>query len=156
VYSGDLIVVASGRQPEAPVFTIRAGGNGDITGKDSVVWQKRQRGSYMPTPLIYGSHLYVLNNSGVFDCYDLKSGADLYRQRIAHQGSGFSASPVASNGKIYLSGEDGDVFVVKAGPTFEQIAKIEMQEPIMATPAISQGMLIVRTQNHLFAIGKRR
>jgi outer membrane protein assembly factor BamB len=156
VYSGDLIVVASGRRPEAPVFVIRAGGSGDITGKNNVLWQKQQRGSYMPTPLIYGSHLYVLNNSGVFDCYDLKSGADVYRQRIAHQGSGFSASPVASDGKIFLSGEDGDVFVVKAGAEYEQLAKMEMGESIMATPAISQGMLIVRTQNHLWAIGTSR
>jgi len=155
VYSGELIVVASGRQPEAPVFVIRPGGSGDITGRDRVVWQKRQRGSYMPTPLIYRGHLYVLNNNGVFDCYDLKSGADIYRQRIAHQGSGFSASPVASDGKIFLSGEDGDIFIVKAGPVYEQITKIEMEEPIMATPAISQGLLIVRTQHHLWAIGKR-
>lgn len=156
VYSGDAIVIASGRQPEAPVFLVRAGGSGDITGKENVIWQKRQRGSYMPTPLIYRSHLYVLNNNGVFDCYDLKSGADVYRQRIAHQGSGFSASPVASDGKIFLSGEDGDVFVIKAGPVFEQIARIETQEPIKATPAIADQMLIVRTEHHLYAIGKRR
>jgi outer membrane protein assembly factor BamB len=122
-------------------------------GKDNVASQKQQRGSYMPRPLIYRSYLYVLNNSGVFDCYDLKSGSDVYRQRIMHQGSGFSALPVASDGKIFLLGEDGDVFVVKAGREYEQIAKIEMGESIMATPAISQGMLIVRTQNYLWAIG---
>jgi outer membrane protein assembly factor BamB len=153
VYSGDLIVVASGRRPEAPVFVIRAGGNGDITGTSAVLWQKQQRGSYMPTPLIYGAHLYVLNNNGVLDCYDLKSGKDVYRHRIEHQGSGFSASPVASDGNIFLPGEDGEVWVVKAGATYQQAAKNDIGEPIMATPAISKGLLLVRTQHHLWAIG---
>jgi outer membrane protein assembly factor BamB len=154
VYSGDLVVIASGRRPEAPVFVVRTGGNGDITGKENVLWHKQQRGSYMPTPLIYGPHLFVLNNSGVLDCYDLSSGADVYRERIAHQGSGFSASPVASDGKIYLAGEDGDIFVVKTGAKYEQIGRVEMGESIMATPAIAGKMLLVRTSGHLFAIGK--
>jgi outer membrane protein assembly factor BamB len=153
VYSGDLIVVASGRRPEAPVFVVRTGGSGDITGTPSVAWQKQQRGSYMPTPLIYGDLLYVLNNNGVLDCYDLKSGKDIYRQRVEHQGSGFSASPVASDGHIFLADEDGGIWVVKAGAAYRQVAKNEMGESIMATPAISNGLLFVRTQHHLWAIG---
>lgn len=160
VFSDDLIVVASGRRPEAPIFVIRAGATGDITlGKDQtsskdIVWSKQARGSYMPTPLIYQGHLYVLANQGVFDCYDLKTGAEVYRQRLPHQGGGFSASPVAADGKIYLPSEDGDIFVVKAGPTFEVIGKNSMGELLMATPAVSSGMLFVRTHHHLFAIGK--
>ncbi|MBI3696605.1 MAG: PQQ-binding-like beta-propeller repeat protein [Acidobacteria bacterium] len=148
VYSGDLILVASGRRPEAPIFAIRPGG--------SVAWQKQQRGPYMPTPLIYGKYLYVLGNAGIFDCYDFKTGAEVYRQRIPHQGSGFSASPVASDGRILLSSEDGDIFVVQAGPQFELLGKNEMGEPLMATPAIAGGMLIVRTEHHLWAIGAGR
>ena len=148
-----LIVVASGRRPEAPIFTIRAGASGDITGTRWVAWQKQQRGSYMPTPLIYGGYLYVLGNAGVFDCYNLADGAEIYRERIPHQGSGFSGSPVASDGRIYLPSEDGDVFVVKAGPHFELLGKNEMGEPLMATPAVSGGMLLVRTQHRLWAIG---
>jgi hypothetical protein len=154
VYSNDLIVVASGRRPEAPVFVIRAGGNGNITGTPAIAWQKQQRGSYMPTPLIYDAHLYVLNNNGVLDCYDLKSGKDVYRQRIEHQASGFSASPVASDGNIFLAGEDGEVWVIRAGAAYRQVAKNDLGESIMATPAISKGLLLVRTQNHLWAIGK--
>ncbi len=160
VFSGDLIVVASGRRPEAPIFVIRAGANGDITlgeGQTSsrhVAWSKQARGSYMPTPLIYGEHLYVLSNQGVLDCYDLRTGADIYRERIAHRGGGFSASPVASDGKIYLPGEDGEMFVVKAGPKFELLATNTMGELMMATPAISSGMMFIRTQHHLFAISR--
>jgi outer membrane protein assembly factor BamB len=154
VFGDGLIVVASGRRPEAPIFAIRAGGTGDITGNPRwVAWQKQQRGSYMPTPLIYGGYLYVLANQGVFDCYSLATGDEIYRQRIPHQGSGFSGSPVASDGKIYLPSEDGDIFVVKAGPQFELLQKNEMGEPLMATPAIADGMLLVRTQHRLWAIG---
>jgi len=154
VFSDGLIVVASGRRPEAPIFAIRAGAAGNITGDTHwVAWQKQQRGPYMPTPLIYGGHLYVLGNAGVFDCYDLTTGAEVYRERIPHQGSGFSGSPVASDGRIYLPSEDGDVFVLKAGAHFELLGKNEMGEPLMATPAISGGMMLVRTQHRLWAIG---
>ncbi len=148
VASGDMIVVASGRRPEAPIFAFRPDG--------TIAWQKQQRGSYMPTPLIYQDRLYVLGNAGIFDCYDLKTGAEIYRQRIPHAGSGFSASPVASDGKIYLPSEDGDIFVVRAGPQFELLAKNEMNEPIMATPAIAGGLLLIRTDHHLWAISRRR
>ena len=99
--------------------------------------------------------LYVLGNAGIFDCYDFKTGHEVYRERIPHQGSGFSASPVASDGKIYLSSEDGDIFVVSAGEHFELLKTNPMEEPIMATPAISSGMLIVRTQHQLFGIRQK-
>src|SRR5688500_9607052 len=160
VFSGDLIVVASGRRPEAPIFVIRAGAVGDITlgaGQTSnrhVAWSKQARGSYMPTPLVYGEYLYVLSNQGVLDCYELKTGAEIYRERIPHHGGGFSASPVAADGRISRTSEDGDIFVVRAGPKFELLAKNPMGELMMATPAISSGLLFVRTQHHLFAIGR--
>ena len=160
VFADDLIVVASGRRPEAPIFVLRAGAVGDITlgeGQTSsahVAWSKRQRGSYMPTPLIYGGHLYVLSNQGVLDCYDLKTGAEIYRERLPHQGGGFSASPVAADGRIYLPGEDGEIFVVRAGPKFELLGKNAMGELLMATPAIAGGMMFVRTQRHVFAVGR--
>ncbi len=160
IFYEDLIVVASGRRPEAPIFVIRAGAQGDLTlaegqtASANIAWSKKQRGSYMPTPIIYRERLYVLANSGVFDCYDLKTGEEIYRQRITHRGGGFSASPVAADGKLYLSGEDGDLFVVKAGPQFELLATNAMGELLMATPALAAGMMLVRAQHHLFAIGQ--
>ena len=159
-FSDGLLVIASGRRPEAPIFVVRAGASGDIslgsgeTSSRQVVWSKQGRGSYMPTPLIYGNHLYVLANQGILDCYDLKTGAEIYRERIPHHGAGFSASPVAADGKIYLSSEDGDIFVVKAGDKFELLATNPVGELLMATPAVSSGMLIVRAQHHVFAIGR--
>jgi outer membrane protein assembly factor BamB len=110
----------------------------------------------MPTPLIYGGRVYILGNAGIFDCYALTDGREIYRSRIPDVGSGFSASPVASDGNIYLSGEDGDVIVVKAGPQFEILARNRFGEPLMATPAVAGGMLIVRTQHHLWGIGYQR
>lgn len=160
VYSEDLIVVASGRRPEAPIFVIRAGASGDITlGKglsssDQIAWSRQQRGPYMPTPLIYGGFLYVLANQGIFDCYELRSGKEIYRQRIPHQGGGFSASPVAADGRIYLPSEDGDIFVVKAGKDFELLATNPMGERLMATPALSDGRIFVRGEHNLFSIGR--
>ena len=160
VFSKDLVIVASGRAPERPIFAIKPGGSGDITpaadaeSSAHVAWRKTGRGSYMPTPLIYGDIVYVLGNAGLFDAYDLTTGTEIYRQRLEHGGSGFSASPVATDGRIYLSSEDGDIFVVRSGRTFELLARNPMGEPLMSTPALASGMMIVRGEKHLFAIGK--
>ena len=129
---------------------------GGETKSQSVVWSRTGRGSYMPTPLIYGGLLYVLANNGVFDAYTLKTGDEIYRRRLPEIGSGFSASPVAADGKIYLSSEDGEMLVVGAGPTFTHIATNSMGEPLMATPAMSEGVMYVRSSRTLFAIGNRR
>jgi outer membrane protein assembly factor BamB len=162
VFADGLIVVASGRAPERPIFAIRPGGQGDLTLRSgqsanaSIAWSKTGRGSYMPTPLIYQGIVYVLGNAGLFDAYDLKTGRDVFRQRLEHQGSGFSASPVAVDGRIYLSSEDGDVFVVRSGEGFELVAKNSMGEPLMSTPALADGTMYVRGERRLFAIGEKR
>jgi len=82
----------------------------------------------------------------------LRTGDEIYRERIPHHGSGFSASPVVSDGHIFLSSEDGDMFVVTAGPTFAPVSTNPMGEPLMATPAIVDSTMYVRGQHHLFAI----
>jgi outer membrane protein assembly factor BamB len=107
IFGEGLFVVASGRGPERPIFAVRPNARGDVTlpaGKTtnaSVVWSRTGRGSYMPTPLIYNGVLYVLANNGLFDAYNLQTGDEVYRQRLPTVGSGFSASPVAADGKIY-------------------------------------------------------
>jgi outer membrane protein assembly factor BamB len=156
-----LVVVASGRAPERPVFVVRPGAEGDITPAKGtttsagVVWSRTGRGSYMPTPLAYKGLLYVLGNNGVFDAYDIPTGAEVYRQRVPHPGSGFSASPVAADGKIYVSGEDGDIIVLAAGPEFRHIGTNAMGEPLMATPALSAGVMYVRSAHNLIAVGRK-
>lgn len=156
VFADGLIIVASGRAPERPVFAIRPGGRGDITNSPNVAWAKTRRGPYMPTPLIYQGNVYVLNNDGPFACYDLKTGAEHFYLRLPDPGNGFSASPVAAAGKVYLPSEDGITFVVEAGSEFKLLARNSIQEPIMATPAIADGVLYLRGSRHLFAVGKSR
>ena len=162
IFDGDVLVVASGRGPERPIFVVKAGARGDLTlpdGKtssDNVIWSRTGRGSYMPTPLIYNGILYVLANNGTFDAYDLKTGAELYRERLPVIGSGFSASPVAADGKIYLTNEDGEIIVVAAGPKFSHVATNTMGELLMATPALSDGVMYVRSASSLFAVGKKK
>jgi outer membrane protein assembly factor BamB len=96
--------------------------------------------------------MYILANQGVLSAYNAKTGARIYQQRIGNGGS-YSASLVAGDGKIYLSSEDGDMYVVKAGSSPEVLAKNTLSEVIMATPAVSDGMLFVRTMGHLYAVG---
>ena len=162
IFSDGLIVVASGRAPERPIFVVKPGARGDVTLKDgatsneAVVWSRTGRGSYMPTPLAYNGILYVLANNGVFDAYDLKTGAEIYRQRLEFVGSGYSASPVAADGKIYLSSEDGEMLVVGAGREFKQLAINSMGELLMATPALSGGAMFIRTAESVVAVGRNR
>lgn len=162
IFNDDVLVVVSGRGPERPIFVVKPGSRGDLTlpeGKtnsDNVVWSRTGRGSYMPTPLIYNDILYVLSNNGTFDAYNLKTGEELYRQRLPVIGSGFSASPVAADGKIYLTNEDGEIVVVAAGPKFSHLATNTMGELLMATPALSDGVMYVRSANSLFAVGKKK
>jgi outer membrane protein assembly factor BamB len=162
ILAGNVIIVASGRRPERPIFAVRPGARGDLTlatdatSSDAVAWSKRGRGSYMPTPLAYGGILYVLNNDGVFDAYDVETGQEIYRQRLDPIGSGFSASPVAADGRIYLTNEDGEMLVIAAGREFKRIATNSIGELVMATPALSDGVMYVRSSSSLFAIGKPR
>ena len=157
-----LIVVASGRRPELPLFAVRQEARGDLTlpkGETTsagIAWSYTGRGSYMPTPLAYDGILYVLANNGVLDAYEIETGKQIYRQRLPQIGSGFSASPVAADDRIYLSNEDGEIIVIAAGREFRHIATNPIGELLMATPAISNGVMYVRSASSLFAIGSRR
>lgn len=159
IVAHDLIYVTSGYRPIQPIYAIRVGATGDITlkdGKDSsefIAWSKTRGGPYMPTPVVYGDLLYTCSNQGVLTAYNAITGERIYQERLGGKGGAFTASPVASDGKIYLSSEDGEVFVVKAGPKYELLATNSVGEVMMATPAISDGLVIIRAHNHVFAFG---
>lgn len=156
----DLIYVTSGYRPIQPIYAIRLGANGDISLKDgtssseSIAWSKTRGGPYMPTPVVYGDLLYTCSNQGVLTAYNAKTGERIYQERLGGKGGAFTASPVASDGKIYLASEDGEIFVVKAGPKYELLSTNPVGEVLMATPAISDGLVIVRGHNHVFAFGE--
>jgi outer membrane protein assembly factor BamB len=161
IFADGVFVVASGRGPERPIFVVRSSSRGDLTLPDgktnsaAIAWSRTGRGSYMPTPLVYNGILYVLANNGLFDAYNLQTGAEIYRQRLPSVGSGFSASPVAADGKIYLANEDGEMLVILAGEKFSHLATNSMGELLMATPALSDGVMYVRSSAGLFAIGRK-
>jgi outer membrane protein assembly factor BamB len=162
IFAEGVFVVASGRGPERPIFVVRPNSRGDLTlpdGKtnsEAIPWSRTGRGSYMPTPLIYNGLLYVLANNGLFDAYNLQNGEEVYRQRLPLIGSGFSASPVAADGKIYLANEDGEMLVIAAGQKFSHLSTNSMGELLMATPALSDGVMYVRSATSLFAIGRKK
>jgi outer membrane protein assembly factor BamB len=156
----ELIFVVNGYPPIQPIYAIRAGATGDISLKEgqdsseSIAWSKKRGGVYIPTPLLYNDYLYLCANHGVLSCYKAKSGEKVYQERIAEKGGAFTASPVAAAGRLYLTSEEGEIHVIKAGPRYELLATNLMNEVCMATPAISEGMLFVRTQHNIFAIGE--
>ena len=161
IFGHGLIFICNSYRPNQPIYAIRAGATGDISLKPNettnqyIAWSMQRGGTYMPTPLIYGEYLYTCANQGVMACYNPKTGERLYQQRIGDKGGSYSASPVAADGKIYLSSEDGEIFVVKAGPKYELLATNQMGEVLMATPAISDGIIFVRGQHSVFAIAER-
>jgi outer membrane protein assembly factor BamB len=147
-------------QTRRSFYALRAGARGEIalregaTSNKQVAWRNRAT-PHILTPIVYGDSLYVCGDNGVLTQYQARTGEEVYRERIGGRGLTFSASPVAADGKLYFASEDGDVFVVKAGPAYELLARNPMGEVLMATPAISEGMLIVRGQSHLFGIKER-
>lgn len=160
VFARGLILVTSGYRPIQPVYAIRPGAKGDISlekGKeknDSIAWSTQKGGPYMPTPLVYGEYLYTCSNQGILACVEAETGKSVYKSRLGHMGGGYSGSPVAADGRIYLPSEDGEIFVVKAGPEYELLATNPMGEVLMTTPAISDGMIFIRTLHHLFGVGR--
>lgn len=161
--TGDgLIYVTGGYPPVRPIYAIKPAANGTITltkenmttPSEVLAWSNDREGTYIPTPIFYDGILYTCNNNGILTAYDGKTGERLYRSRVGGGGA-FSASPVAADGKLYLANEDGEVYVVKAGRAFQEITKNEMKEVIMSTPAISDGVLIVRTLGHVYGLGSQ-
>lgn len=158
VVAHDLVFITNAHGAQAPIYAIRLDAEGDITlpeGKTEnahVAWSIQQGGAYMQTPLVYGDHLYSARDNGVLSCFVARTGQRLYRERLSRGGMGFTASPVAADGKLYFTSEEGDVFVVKAGPTFEVLGRNTLDEVTMATPAISEGTLYFRTNGHLVAL----
>ena len=159
VVTRDLIFVTSGYRPIQPIYAIRPGALGDITptsdqpANESVAWSLRQGGPYIPTPIVYRTHLYVLANNGVLTVYDTASGKRVYQRRLADRGGAYSASPVAGDGRVYFASEDGDVHVIKAGAEYELLATNPVGGVVMATPALSEGLILVRTLHHVIAFG---
>jgi outer membrane protein assembly factor BamB len=161
VVAHGLTYIANAHGSAAPLYAVKLDAAGDISlaaearSNAGVAWAHMRNGAYMQTPLVLGDFVYSSADHGILVCYDAKSGERVYRKRLGNGQTGFTASPVAAGDRLYFTSEDGDVYVIQAGREFAELAHNEMGEICMATPAISDGVLFVRTQGHVVAIGKK-
>ena len=159
--AGDgLLYVGSGSQGEAnrPLLAVRPGASGDIslrpdqTSNDFVAWAQPRFSGYTPSPLHYRGRVYAVNDNGILQVADAKTGVEIYKARMGGGGHTFSSSPLASQGLIYFMSEDGEAFVLRAGDKYDEIAKNSLGEMSLATPAADADSLYVRTQSKLYRI----
>jgi outer membrane protein assembly factor BamB len=157
-----LVFLSQAHGPGSPVYVVRADAKGDVTlagdarSNQQVVWSLERGGSYIPTPIVYDGVLYVGRDNGVFAAFRARTGEPLYQQRLGGGAGGVSASLVAADGKVYVTSEDGDVYVLKAGESYELLATNSLGEVAMATPAIADGTLFFRTRSRIVAIRDKR
>ena len=157
-----LIFLMSSHGPRKPIYAVRTDAVGDVSLRNGattnryVAWSSLRGASYMQTPLIYGDYLYSCHVDGILSCFEARTGKQLYKERLGTGSDGFTASPVASQGKLYFTSEQGSVFVLKPGADFSVLATNQMGEVCMATPAISGDTIFFRTQGHMVAVGDRK
>jgi len=155
VVTNNLIYLNSAHGKFSPIFVVKPNATGDITlAPDStknqyIAWSVKRGGAYMQTPLVYNGYLYNLQVNGQLMCFDALSGEVKYKDSLKEA---FTASGVAADGKLYFSSEDGNIYVVQAGPEYKLLDKNPLKDVCMATPAISGNTLYFRTQHYLVAV----
>ena len=152
VVSNDLVVLTSG-SPNKIALALRAGGTGDVTGTSQLVWSYNKGTAYVPSPILYGEYLYLMTGNGTLTCLEAKTGKVIYEGGRVPKSIPFSASPVAYEGKVLITSEEGETYMVKAGPKHEILGTNSVGEPVFASPAIADGKIFIRGVNNLFAIG---
>jgi outer membrane protein assembly factor BamB len=158
VVAEGMALVTAGYPPVRPVYAVRPGHRGDLSlpegqrSSDAVAWSHARGGTYIPTPLAYRGFLYTVNNNGILTAYRLATGEQVYQTRLP-MGS-FSASPVAADGRLYFPSETGEVHVLRAGPEYQLLTTNAMDDVVMATPAISDGLMVIRTLKHVVGIAE--
>jgi outer membrane protein assembly factor BamB len=150
-----LVYCSSGRA--GPTFAVRPGGSGDVTASH-VVWSTPKGSSFVPSPLLLGDYLYTVNDmASVVTCHHAKTGEVVGQFRLGEaKREGFSASPVAVDGKIFFTNDDGETFVLNPAPDFKLLHVNRLGEQTLASPALVDGRWYIRTAGHLLAIGADR
>ena len=161
VVGDGLAFVTAGYPPVRPVFAVRPGQRGDLSlpkgerSSKAIAWSHARGGTYIPSPILYRGILYTCNNNGILTAYRAETGEQLSMFRVsAATTASFAASPIAADGRLYIASETGDVYILRAGPEPELLAVQPMGETVMSTPAISGGLLVVRTLNHVFGLAQ--
>ena len=143
VFGQGLIFATSGKN--GPVLAVRPGGRGEV----KAAWRHAEGGPYVVSPLLYGDYLYTQAEQGILSCWEAATGKLRYQERLKGK---FIASPVAGDGKVYVTNEDGTTFVIKTGPRFELLARNALEEYGLASPAVSGKELFLRTEHHLWCV----
>lgn len=142
---GNVLFASSGEN----TMSIRLDGKtGDLT-KTNIAWTNPKAGAFIGSPVVYQGHVYIAGDRGIGQCLDARTGKVLWKKRLADH---FHASPVAGDGKVYFAGSEGIVKVIQAGTEFKALAENNMGESIVASPAISDGQILLRGDKHLFCI----
>jgi outer membrane protein assembly factor BamB len=149
---GEGVVVVSSGYPQKVSVAVRPGGSGDVTNGPRVLWRYGKGSAYVPSPILYEGHVYLLTDKGLVTCLDAKTGEVRYEGARPPVPASIMASPVAVDGHLLLMSQDGDTFVLKAGPRFEVVRTNPLGEPISASPAVAGRRLYIRGEKHLFAI----
>ena len=156
VVGHDLLFCSSGRS--GPTLAIRPeGAQGDIT-KTNVVWKTIKGSPFVPSPLLYGDYLYTVNDMlSIVSCFDARTGKQFWQERCGQPVSeGFSASPIGVNGKVFFTNDEGETYVMQHGDQFNLLHVNRLGEKTLASPALIDGRWHIRTQKHLWCIGKAR
>jgi outer membrane protein assembly factor BamB len=152
VVANDLVVITSGA-PNKIALAIKAGGSGDVTGTSQLVWTYKKGTAYVPSPILYRDYVYLTTDRGLLTCLDAKTGKTEYEGARVPVPATFSASLVAYEGMILLTSEDGETFIVKAGPKHEILHRNSVGEAVYASPAIADGKIFIRGEKNIYCIG---
>jgi outer membrane protein assembly factor BamB len=152
VANNEFVYLVAG-YPAKIAMAIRLGQTGDLTGTPNALWKYAKGTAYVPSPILYGEYLYLTTDRGILTALDAKTGEVKYEGGRIPIPATFTASPVAFEGKILMTSEDGDTFMVKAGPKHEIIGTNSIGEPVYASPAIADGRIFIRGEKNLYAIG---
>jgi len=151
--ANDKIVCLVSGYPKKRILAIALGAKGDLTGTTNLLWKYDRGAGYVPSPLLLGDELYLMNDSGLMTCLDARTGAVRYDSERLPVPAKFTASPVAVDGHLLLTSEAGDTFVLKAGTKYEFIRKNPIGEKVYASLALANGHIFIRGETNLFCIG---
>lgn len=156
-----LLYVGTGSQGDAnrPFMAVKPGATGDITLKDAeshefVTWRQPRVAGYTPSAVVHAGKAYLVHDTGILTVLDAKTGRQIYKVRVGGAGHTFSASPVAAGSRVYFLSEEGVTFVLDTGDSYREVAKNELDEMSLASPAIAGNALYIRTRSKLYKIAQ--
>ena len=151
---------AQGGDASRPFFAIRPGASGDVSLKADesrnafIAWSHPRASGYTPSPVLAGGRLYLLHDTGIMTVLDAETGKELYKARVGGIGHTFSASPIVADGRIFFLDEEGTTVVVEPGAEYKELRQNSLDEMTLASPAVADNSIFIRTETRLYRIGK--